>query len=78
MLTVDNAGALVAPLSPKGKTMKVKVLRGTMADGQRAKAGDVVDVPADVAHTLIASQKAETYVEPPPKPKAKAKAKADE
>ena len=68
MLTVENSGALVAPVTSKGKTMKVEITRGTIVEGERVNAGGVVDVPDHVANTLIASGKAQEATE---KPKAK-------
>jgi hypothetical protein len=49
--------------------MQVRVVRDTVADGRVVTAGEVVDLPAQDAATLLRLGKAEALTDPPPVPK---------
>ena len=75
-LSIDNSGAaLVAPVVSEGGKMKLKILRGTVAAGNPAKPGDIVEVSKAEGRLLINYQKAEEYTEAP---KRKARRKKSE
>lgn len=63
MLTVSNAGALVAgaPITQKGESMnKVKILSDCIATpGVRAYVGEVIEVSEDYARALVLIGRAE-------------------
>ncbi len=64
MLTTKNGGALFGKVpGPKQKTMKVKILKDTVAGGKPAKAGSTVTVKEQDAKLLIGMKKAEPVVE---------------
>lgn len=64
MLTTENGGALFGRVpGPKQKTMKVKILKDTVAGGKPAKAGATVTVKEQDAKLLIGMKKAEPVVE---------------
>lgn len=64
MLTTENGGALFGRVpGPKQKTMKVKILKDTVAGGKPAKAGATVTVKEQDAKLLIGMKKAEAVAE---------------
>jgi hypothetical protein len=64
MLTVKDAFPLVSDHQRKGesKTMKIKILRNTVAGGKAVLEGDVLELSEQEAKYLVAIKKAEVYV----------------
>ena len=64
MLTTKNGGALFGKVpGPKQKTMKVKILKDTVAGGKSVKAGATVTVKEPDAKLLVGMKKAEQVAE---------------
>lgn len=71
MLTTKNGGALVQSerTAPKGKNMKVRILKNTMAAKKPVRINQVVDLEEQEAKFLVNIGKAE-FLQPPVKKEA--------
>ena len=50
--------------------MKIRILSGVILNGEPQNEGSIVEVSDSVARQIIASNRAELYVEPQPEPEA--------
>jgi hypothetical protein len=60
-------GGLIATQLRKGRHMKYLILSDTVANKEKVKAGDVVELPVDEGRSLIGYGKAEEYKGKPKK-----------
>lgn len=69
MLSTKNAGGLVGPPATNdGETVKVKIISGTIVNGDRVEKGMVVEVTETVGRQLLAFKKAVPSEDKPQKP----------
>jgi len=73
MLTTKSAGGLVGPPVSQNEvnTVRVKITSGTVADGKRYKAGEIVEVQEHTGRQLLSFRKAVPCEDEPKKPTAR-------
>jgi len=67
VLSTNNMGGLIATQLKKGEYMKYLILTDTVANKEKVKAGDVVELPVDEGRSLVGYGKAEEYKGKPKK-----------
>jgi hypothetical protein len=67
VLSTNNMGGLIATQLKKGEYMKYLILTDTVANKEKVKAGDVVELPIDEGRSLVGYGKAEEYKGKPKK-----------
>jgi DNA helicase TIP49 (TBP-interacting protein) len=67
VLSTNNMGGLIATQLKKGEYMKYLILTDTVANKEKVKAGDVVELSIDEGRSLIGYGKAEEYKGKPKK-----------
>jgi hypothetical protein len=67
VLSTNNMGGLIAAQLKKGEYMKYLILTDTVANKEKVKAGDVVELPIDEGRSLVGYGKAEEYKGKPKK-----------
>ena len=66
-LNTNKMGGLISTHSSKGEKMKYLILQNTIANKQKVKAGDIVELPIDEGRSLVGYGKAEEYKGKPKK-----------
>tara|TARA_R100001015_G_scaffold12560_1_gene5365 strand:- start:900 stop:1172 length:273 start_codon:yes stop_codon:yes gene_type:complete len=61
VLTTKKMGGAIATQLKKGEFMKYLILTDTVANKEKVKAGDVVELPVDEGRALVGYGKAEEY-----------------
>lgn len=67
VLSTNKMGGLIATQLKKGEYMKYLILTDTVANKEKVKAGDVVELPVDEGRSLVGYGKAEEYKGKPKK-----------
>jgi len=67
VLSTNNMGGLIATQLKKGEYMKYLILTDTVANKEKVKAGDVVELTVDEGRSLVGYGKAEEYKGKPKK-----------
>ena len=67
VLSTNNMGGLIATQLKKGEYMKYLILTDTVANKEKVKAGDLVELSIDEGRSLIGYGKAEEYKGKPKK-----------
>ncbi len=67
VLSTNNMGGLIATQLKKGEYMKYLILTDTVANKEKVKAGDVVELSVDEGRSLVGYGKAEEYKGKPKK-----------
>ena len=67
VLSTNNMGGLIATQLKEGEYMKYLILTDTVANKEKVKAGDVVELTVDEGRSLVGYGKAEEYKGKPKK-----------
>ena len=67
VLSTNKMGGLISTHSSKGEKMKYLILQNTIANKEKVKAGDVVELSIDEGRSLVGYGKAEEYKGKPKK-----------
>ncbi|MAV78692.1 MAG: hypothetical protein CMC22_00365 [Flavobacteriaceae bacterium] len=67
VLSTNNMGGLISTHLTKGEKMKYLILQDTVANKEKVKAGDIVELSYDEGRSLVGYGKAEEYKGKPKK-----------
>ena len=67
VLSTNKMGGLISAHLTKGEKMKYLILQDTVANKEKVKAGDIVELPIDEGRSLVGYGKAEEYKGKPKK-----------
>ena len=67
VLSTNKMGGLISTHLTKGGKMKYLILQDTVANKEKVKAGDIVELPIDEGRSLVGYGKAEEYKGKPKK-----------
>ena len=67
VLSTNNMGGLISTHLTKGEKMKYLILQDTVANKEKVKAGDIVELSIDEGRSLVGYGKAEEFKGKPKK-----------